>query len=125
MMLLFAVFAIVAVAFSAVSAASVRAAPTASDAISQIEVEDGVLRFDVAENASNFGWAGDPELVDGLPAVRTAFMSQGYIYPEGTLTEDNGVNPDGSPEFPDKVLGQWSCWGGTSVRKRPMARPGG
>ena len=70
-----------------------------------------MLRFDVAENATDFAWAGDPELVDGLPAGRTAFMTQGYIYPEGTLTEDNGVNPDGSPEFPDKVLGQWSCWG--------------
>jgi hypothetical protein len=92
-----------------------RAAPasvlTAEEAIAQIEAEDGVLRFDVAEDAIGYAWAGDPELTDGLPAKRTAFLTQGYLYPEGTLTEDNGVNPDGSPEFPDKVLGQWSCYG--------------
>ena len=93
--------------------AAVAAAPalTAEEAIAQIEGEDGVLRFDVAEDAIGYAWAGDPELTDGLPAKRTAFLTQGYLYPEGTLTEDNGVNPDGSPEFPDKVLGQWSCYG--------------
>lgn len=105
---LFALGAIMALAFSASPGA---AASTADEAIAQIEAEDGVLRFDVAENAIGYAWAGNPELTGGLPAERTAFMTQGYIYPEGTLTEDNGVNPDGSPEFPDKVLGQWSCWG--------------
>lgn len=84
---------------------------TTDQAIKQITAADGTLRFDVAENATLFTWSGDPELADGLPVHRTAFVSQGYIYPEGTLTNGNGVNADGSPEFPDKVLGQWSCWG--------------
>ena len=70
-----------------------------------------MLRFDVAENATRFSWSGKPELVDGMPVGSTPYVTQGYIYPAGTLTNSNGVNPDGSPEFPDKVLGQWSCYG--------------
>lgn len=84
---------------------------TAEEAIAQVESEDGVLRFDVAEDGTRFVWSGDPELVDGLPTGSTPYVTQGYIYPEGTLTDSNGVNADGTPEFPDKVLGQWSCWG--------------
>jgi hypothetical protein len=84
---------------------------TPDEAIKQITGTDGALRFDVAENAIGYAWAGDPPLTDGLPARRTAFLTQGYIYPAGTLTAENGVLPDGAPEFPDKVLGQWSCWG--------------
>ena len=86
-------------------------AMTADEAIALIEVEDGLLRFDVSENATNYAWAGDPEIVDGLPTHRTPFMTQGYIYPDGTVTDSNGVLADGSPEFADKVLGLWSCWG--------------
>ncbi len=86
-------------------------AVTADDAIQRVTATDGTLRFDVAENGTLLTWSGEPELKDGVPITRSAFASQGYIYPEGTLTESNGVRPDGSPEFPDKVLGQWSCWG--------------
>jgi hypothetical protein len=107
-----------AVAAFAASAAA-RAGSTADEVIAQLETEEGVLRFDVAENAANFAWAGDPELVDGLPAGRTAFLSQGYIYPADTLTDSNGVLADGSPEFPDMVLGQWSCWGWYMGTGRP------
>jgi hypothetical protein len=96
-------------------AAAARTAPasalTAEEAISQIEDEDGVLRFEVAEDASRFVWAGGPVLTDGLPADSTPYVTQGYLYPLGTLANGNGVLPDGSPEFPDKVLGQWSCYG--------------
>jgi hypothetical protein len=84
---------------------------SAEQATSQIEAKDGVLRFDVAEDGSRFNWSGDPELRDGMPVGSTPYVAQGYIYPEGTLTDTNGVLEDGSPEFPDKVLGQWSCWG--------------
>jgi hypothetical protein len=48
------------------SAEAARTAPasalTAEEAISQIEGEDGVLRFEVAEDASRFVWAGGPVL---------------------------------------------------------------
>ena len=116
---LFAVVALVGVALmmaSAHSTATVSAvapplAMTADDAIQRITTADDTLRFEVAENGTLLTWSGEPELKDGVPITRSAFASQGYIYPEGTLTESNGVLPDGSPEFPDKVLGQWSCWG--------------
>ncbi len=39
----------------------------------------------------------------------------GYIYPKGTLNGSNGVvydeNGNPSPEFEDKVLGIWVCYG--------------
>ena len=54
---------------------------TAEEAISQIEGEDGVLRFEVAEDASRFVWAGGPVLTDGLPADSTPYVTQGYLYP--------------------------------------------
>ena len=48
---------------------------------------------------------------DGMPANGNAFITRGYIYPAGTLTESNGTLEDGSPEFPDLVLGEWVCRG--------------
>jgi hypothetical protein len=85
------------------------------------------LQFDVAEVAhvrnadgsidptrSKFVFDETPS-VDNLPAYGTEFVSQGVIYEYGTLTcgENgcNGVNPDGTPEFPDKILGTWTCRG--------------
>jgi hypothetical protein len=55
------------------------------------------------------------------PVRGTTFITEGYLYPEGTLTcnEDacDGVvyDADGvpSPEFPDKVVGMWTCYGTT------------
>ena len=84
---------------------------TATEAIAQITADEGVLRFDVAEDGTRYVWSGDPKLADGMPTNGNPFVSQGYIYPEGTLTESNGIVADGSPEFPDKVLGQWTCYG--------------
>ena len=71
-----------------------------------------VLKFDVAEDMTRFAF--DPDLVfedDGYPAHGSSFVTQGYIYPEGTLQNGNGVNPDGSAEFPDQVIGTWLCYG--------------
>ena len=39
------------------------------------------------------------------------FMVVGWLYPEGTLDEGGGVAEDGSPEFPDLVIGRWICQG--------------
>lgn len=84
---------------------------TADEAIELVTAADGTLRFDVAEDGTRFVWSGNPTLVDGLPAGATAYITQGYLYPEGTLDGTNGVLEDGSPEFPDKVLGAWTCYG--------------
>lgn len=72
---------------------------------------DGILRFDVAEDATHFVF--DPDLTDddGMPGFGTSFITRGYLYPAGTLIGSNGVNADGSPEFPDQVLGEWICRG--------------
>ncbi len=69
------------------------------------------LRVDVAENGFDFVWDEDPVFDDGLPAYGNAFVTQGYIYEAGTLTGTDGINPDGSPEFPANVVGTWTCYG--------------
>jgi hypothetical protein len=84
---------------------------SAEEAIAAMQSDDGVLRFDVAEDMTRFAF--DPDLThdDGMPAYGSSFITRGYIYPAGTLDGTNGVNPDGTPEFPEKVLGQWVCRG--------------
>ncbi|MBW4709055.1 hypothetical protein KX928_14790 [Roseobacter sp. YSTF-M11] len=68
--------------------------------------------FDVAEDHTRIFMAATPLHENGMPAHGNAFVSQGYIYPEGTLDADTaGVLPDGSPAFPDLVLGTWTCDG--------------
>jgi hypothetical protein len=87
------------------------AVPSAEEAIAAATSADGVLRVDVAENMGYFAWDPDLTYDDGMPAYGNSFITRGYIYPAGTLTESNGVNADGSPEFPDQVLGEWVCRG--------------
>ncbi|MGB3685678.1 MAG: hypothetical protein WA991_07650 [Ornithinimicrobium sp.] len=77
------------------------------------------LRVEVAEVGSRF--VTDPDVVDadGIPARGNDFVTEGYVYQEGTLTCTDGVcdgvvyDADGvaSPEFPDRVIGTWTCWG--------------
>ncbi len=69
------------------------------------------FRFDVSENAKRFVFDETPLHEDGAPAYGNEFVTEGYIYIEGTLNGTNGVNPDGSPEFPNKVIGRWTCRG--------------
>jgi hypothetical protein len=69
------------------------------------------LEVDIAEDGTRFVIDEAPVFDDGFPAYGNPFVTQGYIYPAGTLTDSNGVNPDGTPEFPDKVIGEWSCTG--------------
>ena len=68
---------------------------------------DGMLTsFDVAEDISRFVFAEAPVFDDGMPAYGNPFITQGYVYPAGTL--DGGVEgtlADGSAAFPDKVIG--------------------
>lgn len=74
-------------------------------------------RFDVevSEDHTRFVFAGDHLIeggeLDGLPAYGDSFVTQGYIYPAGTLDGGVGVNEDGSPAYPDKVIGEWTCYG--------------
>ncbi len=84
---------------------------TADDAVAAATESDGLLSFDVAENGTQFVFDTDIVHDDGMPANGSTFVTRGYLYPAGTLTESNGVLADGSPEFPDLVLGEWACRG--------------
>ena len=46
-----------------------------------------------------------------MPAYGASFVTQGYIYPAGTLAGESGVEADGAPAYPDKVIGTWTCTG--------------
>ncbi len=69
------------------------------------------LKFDVAENGTRFSPDETPVDANGLPAYGNEFITEGYLYPYGTLNSTNGVNADGTPEFPELVIGRWTCRG--------------
>ena len=69
------------------------------------------LRFDIAENGSRFSFDAEPVDENGLPAYGGEFITQGYLYPHGFLDTHNGVMEDGSPAYPNEVLGRWVCRG--------------
>jgi hypothetical protein len=95
--------ALVAVLMAAWAAYAMMGAPLAA--------QEGTLSFDVAENATL--WVSDSEhqFDDGSPSYGNVFVTQGYIYPAGTLNSSNGVLPNGDPEYPDQVIGTWYCRG--------------
>jgi hypothetical protein len=70
-----------------------------------------VIEVDIAEDMYRFIFDQDVAYEDGFPADGSSFITRGYLYPVGTLNDSNGVNPDGSPEFPDLVIGEWICQG--------------
>ena len=70
-----------------------------------------IIKFDVAEDMTRFVFDESVTFEDGLPAHGSGFVTQGYIYEYGTLDGTDGVLPNGDPEFPDKVIGEWTCWG--------------
>jgi len=73
--------------------------------------DSDALRFDIAEDGNRFVFSQERLHEDGMPAYGTPFVTQGYIYPAGMLTGSNGVLANGEPEFPDDVLGEWTCYG--------------
>lgn len=72
------------------------------------------ITIEMAEDGTRFSPDEAPVFEDdGFPAYGAAFITQGYLYPEGTLANSvhGGALEDGSPEFPELVIGEWSCWG--------------
>ena len=91
---------------------SLMAATAFTLSLTQSAIADSPMAFDVAEDHTRIFMASAPLHENGMPAHGNAFISQGYIYPEGTLEADTaGVNTDGSPAFPELVLGTWTCDG--------------
>ena len=87
-------------------------------------VQTKTIRFDVAEDATRFVFDEQSVDEDGLPAYGNEFITQGYIYPHGTLDGTNGVKANGEPQFPNKVIGEWTCRGwfvgdGASTKSGP------
>jgi hypothetical protein len=69
------------------------------------------LKLDVSEDMNQFAFDQSRVYEDGMPAHGSGFVTRGYIYPDGTLNGSNGVNADGTPEFPEQVIGEWMCFG--------------
>jgi hypothetical protein len=101
----------VLVALVALGAATFAYAAPAERAAETDRSSSTVLRFDVAEDPTRYVFSPSPVHGDGSPAYGNSFITQGYLYPPGTLNGSDGVLPDGRPEFPGKVLGEWTCWG--------------
>jgi hypothetical protein len=75
------------------------------------------LTFDVSCNGQSFGLNGDLNEEQTAFAWGTVFIVTGYVYPPGTFASagedgfNGGILPDGSPEFPELVIGSWTCYG--------------
>lgn len=107
---------------------SERAMPAAVQlAMVSAQTDVDIFEVDMAENG--LAWIYDkngPVHDDGMPDYGNSFVTEGYLYPAGTIIADNGVLADGSPEFPDKVIGKWTCRGwnvgrGMHTETGPMA----
>lgn len=110
----FVMMASLTVGDAVLAEATVHVQPTVQPSVDIARSKSGrneVLRFDVAEDGTRFVFDDAPLLANGFPAYGNSFVTQGYIYPAGTLNGSNGVNPDGSPEFPELVMGRWVCRG--------------
>jgi hypothetical protein len=108
---LIALLALLVLALSACTPVVPLASAGLTQTYAPAEAEVQVLEFDVAEDMNRFIFDQDVVYEDGMPADGSSFITRGYLYEPGTLTDSNGVNPDGSPEFPDKVIGEWICQG--------------
>jgi hypothetical protein len=97
------VFALLAVVVSIAAAIAISA--------QSADEEVHIMKFEVAEDGTRFAFDDLNLFEDGMPGYGSAFVTQGYIYPEGTLNGTNGALANGEPEFPDLVLGTWTCYG--------------
>lgn len=117
--------ALATVAFAA-STTRVSAAPSEQNNGGKKEEKAQMLKFDVSEDMTRFVFDKNVVHEDGLPAHGSNFITQGYIYEYGTLKDgSDGVNKDGSPMYPDKVIGEWTCRGyfvgeGAHAKTGPM-----
>lgn len=75
------------------------------------QVDEYSLQFDVAEDGTRFIFDEAPVHEDGWPDGGNAFVTEGYIYDAGAIDDGAGVNTDGSPTHPDRVVGTWYCEG--------------
>ncbi|WP_138933250.1 hypothetical protein [Roseovarius arcticus] len=85
---------------------------TAAILLGTAALAEPLVRFDVAEDHTRFVFQSAPVDDEGMPTHGNPFVTQGYVYPADTLAPGiDGVNEDGSPAFPELVLGTWTCDG--------------
>lgn len=82
-----------------------------TDAPEDDDRKQTVFEVDVAEDMTRFLFDDAPLHEDGMPDGGNSFVTSGYLYPAGFLDTNEGVNADGSPAHPDKVIGTWTCRG--------------
>jgi hypothetical protein len=97
----------------------------AAPAFAQDASAPATLAVEVAEIPGRFVFAGST-FDDGMPGYGATFLTQGWLYPAGTLDGEHGVEPDGSPTYPEAVIGRWTCRGwfvgdGVHTEEGPMA----
>lgn len=103
---------IIALVIGALVLAGIIAAPLVSAGLNSQAAETKLVEFDISEDMTRFKFDQDVAYEDGMPADGSAFITRGYIYPVGTLQSGtDGTNADGTPQYPDKVIGEWICQG--------------
>ena len=101
---------VIAIVLSALALAATIAVPIVSASWGGGEIK--TIKFDVSEDMNRFIFDKDVVYEDGMPADGSSFITRGYLYQPGTLKGDgDGLNADGSPQYPDKVIGEWICQG--------------
>ncbi len=84
-------------------------------ASAQADDGDSTFKIDVAADCNRFITEGTPHPAN--PGFGDYFMQEGIIYRPGTFAKHCpvgngcGLGPDGTPEFPNAVIGKWTCWG--------------
>ncbi len=104
--------------------------------VQKAEAQRRRFAIDVSCDANSIRFEGptgpNPDNPEGDPGPHpyygASFVVQGVIYSEGTLRtagfESTGLTPDGTPEFPDRVIGQWTCRGWFVGDSKDPARGG-
>lgn len=86
---------------------------TLAGAAPKVEALSHGLALDVCCNGRTVSFQG-PTFPDGMPNYGATFVVEGVIYPDGTLRTrgvTRGLYADGSPEYPNLVMGKWTCYG--------------
>ena len=96
------------------------AAGCSADASAEDQAKNETMTVEVAETGLLFTTDGDHmDPTGGMPLRGNFFVTSGYLYESGTVHCSDGVC-DGvvydsagtpSPEFPDRVIGTWTCYG--------------
>jgi hypothetical protein len=98
------------------SAAACAIALASTAAAAQATESNATFSVDVVADCNRFISEGIGHPHPG-PVFGDYFMQEGLIYEGGTLAancdggDGCGLNEDGTPEFPQAVIGKWTCYG--------------